>query len=129
MTPGDRRKLKKETRAEAEHKYVIRTEVKIHDKFASFLHRHDLPFVHSNPRKKSSIARGHPDFLITIPPSLFIEFKIAPNGLTPDQIEYIAKLERWGNRVFVITETEPGEAYATAIKAVQKYFKLSEITE
>ena len=130
MIPADRKKLGRVgmTAAEAQARYVTRTERDIHYKFISYLNRHRLKYQHSNPTRKSSIRSGTPDFLVGPRNNygFFIEFKVPPNGLTPVQEKEIAELRAEGNFVLVAEETEPGAAYTIAIQATAKFFGLDQ---
>jgi hypothetical protein len=128
MEPADRKKLGKrgETFLQAEKRRVTRTERDIHYKFISFLKRHEIPYTHSSPIRKSSIKKGHPDFLVGLRDNrgFYAEFKIPPNNLTKEQKEQIAFLERNGNTVIVAEETSPGAAYTAAIRETGRFFNL-----
>ena len=103
----------------------VKSERAIHDMVSAFLRRHELPFVHTDPTRKSSIIPGHPDFLITKwSRSLYIEFKIHPNTLQKVQEDYIAFLVRNHCIVHVITETTPGSAYQWATDVLTLFFNL-----
>jgi hypothetical protein len=127
MDPRDRKKLGNAGRTQKEISAVnyVKSERNIHDQFASFLRRHDLPYVHSDPTKKSSIIAGHPDFLVTRGRiGVYIEFKIPPNQLSKVQVEYINFLVKNANEVHVIAETAPGVALQKAQDVITETFNL-----
>ncbi|MBV8280837.1 MAG: hypothetical protein JO347_02090, partial [Candidatus Eremiobacteraeota bacterium] len=79
-----------------------RLEKELHGKFAGFLWRHELPFIHCNPTKASTIEPGTPDFCITYQDtSLYVEFKVGYNKLSPVQETRIAYLRKAGDTVLV----------------------------
>jgi hypothetical protein len=127
MDPKDRQRLGKAGRTQKEiaHANYVKSERKIHDQFISFLRRHELPYVHSDPTKKSSIATGHPDFLVTRGRiGVYIEFKIPPNPLRKEQTDYINFLLKNANEVHVILETAPGVALQEASDIITQTYKL-----
>jgi hypothetical protein len=127
MDPKDRQRLGKAGRTQKEiaHANYVKSERKIHDQFISFLRRHELPYVHSDPTKKSSIAPGHPDFLVTRGRiGIYIEFKIPPHQLSTVQVEYINFLLQNDNEVHVVLETAPGAALQTASDIITATFGL-----
>lgn len=128
MTPADRKKLGKrgETFAEADRRRVSRNERDIHYKFIGFLRRYEIPYIHSNPIRKSSIKKGKPDFFVgPIDDRGFsIEFKVPPNDLTNAQKDEIAFLLQKRNTVLIAEETSEGAAYTAAIKETAIFFNL-----
>ena len=128
MIPADRKKLGRVgmTAAEAQHRYVTRTERHIHDQFTSFCRRNGIEPIHSNPVRKSSTRSGLPDFICWKDRAIGIEFKIAGNDLSPIQRKVINEQLAKGNTVYVVTETEPGSAYKEATRIVKEFFGLVE---
>ena len=127
MDPQERKRLGNagRTQMEISTRQYIQSERKIHDQFCSFLRRHELPFVHTNPTRKSTIVPGFPDFQVTRRiRSIYIEFKIAPNQLQKVQVEYLDFLIHNENIVHVITETEPGTALKWASDIIIEFFNL-----
>lgn len=127
MVPADRKKYGKAGRTQMEiaQQQYIQSERKIHSEFVAFLRRHELPYVHSDPTKKSSIQPGHPDFQVTRDlRSIYIEFKMADGRLSQVQQDYIEFLRRNGNLVHVIVETAPGSALKAASEIITEFFDL-----
>ena len=113
MQKSDRLMLGKagRTRQEIAAANLRKLEREIHNDFVAFLRRHELPYVHADPTKRSGLPSGHPDFLVTCcSQSVYLEFKVPPNGLSKVQVDYLNFLERNHNRVEVVIETEPGAA-------------------
>ena len=106
------------TFAEAEADRVFELEIQLHNQFWSFLRRNDFEDVeYSNPRKPTRARKGRPDFLVCRGDRrLGIEFKIKPNKLSPDQIEFFKMAKRQGNAC-VICYT-----YASATKSMEEFF-------
>ena len=84
-------------------------ELKMHDQFSAWLYMRKklISKIHCNPRKRSTIEAGHPDYtLLRNNKCLLIELKDPPNGLSDMQIARIAELEAAGNTVYVCTSFE-----------------------
>lgn len=96
-------------------------EWEMHDEFSGWLYMRKrlISKIHANPRKKSTIEEGHPDYtLMRQNRCLMIELKVPPNGLTESQITRFAELNDAGNEVFVCT------TLADAIALTLEYFGL-----
>ena len=86
------------TSAEAADQYALTTEREMHRLFSSYCLLHGILYNHENPAKRSTSSVGWPDFRCFAPGKRFlaIEFKVRPNGLTPDQEEIKTRLEACG---------------------------------
>src|SRR5215831_6259478 len=118
LDPRDRKKLgrRAQTRAEALQMEIGRLERQIHVEFASFCHRHGVDVWHANPTRKSTIAKGLPDFLCWRDgQTVAIEFKIFPNKPSLEQETKFAELRAHGNAVHVCTQSPTHFAYQEAI--------------
>lgn len=122
MAPEDRKSLGKEgwTAAECHDKQSLKLERKLHAEFSGFLRRHEFELViHTDPRKKSAIMPGFPDYTILREGKvLFIEFKVSTNTLSDIQKEVIAMLLKEGFTVLVL------RSYADAVDATMKFFSV-----
>ena len=124
MDPGDRAKLPKEVRSTAAERQTVavsRLEREMHNGFSSWLNlrKQFFGFVHTNPVRKSTIKKGFPDFTVLHHGRvLLIEFKVPPNGLTPDQKDVFHELSVSGNQIYVCTTLED------AIHLTIEYFNL-----
>lgn len=104
-------------------------ELVLHDQFCSTLKRHNKIFgyVHANPRRKSTIRKGWPDFTVLCKiafghrpknASCLIEFKMPGGRLSKDQLDCFGELSAAGIDVFVCTSL--GDALAQLLE----YFEL-----
>ena len=86
------------TASEAADQYAIKTEREMHSKFCSYCGLHGILFEHEAPTKRSTSRPGWPDFRCFAPGKRFlaVEFKVRPNGLTPEQEEIKTRLEACG---------------------------------
>ena len=127
IDPRDRKKLgrRARTRAECLQMETARLERQIHAQFAGFCHRHGVDVWHANPTRKSTIAKGLPDFLCWRSGwAVAIEFKIFPNKPSPEQETRFAELRAHGNAVHVCTESSTHSAYQEAITLITAFFNL-----
>jgi hypothetical protein len=113
-----------DTQAKIDRKIEINLERKMHDQYISFLRRHELPFVHANPVKPSTIKKGCPDFTVTGGEkysyrSCYGEFKRPGQTLSEVQQEYIDYLVACGCKVYVWYD------YESAIKDTTEFFELA----
>jgi hypothetical protein len=123
MSPADRKEFGKAgwSMAEVQERVDIRLERRLHADFSGFLHRHDFGLViHTDPRKRSPIRPGWPDFSIfgTRGLTLFIEFKVGQNQCSAVQEEVIAELRAAGFTVLVL------HTYKEAVEATLDFFNL-----
>lgn len=82
------------TLSEAEEKAARREEIKLHDQFANWCRLNGIPYVHARPDRKSTIAKGHPDFtLLWHGRGVCIEFKAGKGKVTEDQAAKIKELD------------------------------------
>ena len=89
----------------------------IHNPFLNWLRERGIPYVHTNPTVRSTIAKGHPDFLVSYQGRcIYIECKRPDKGRLSDaQIEYIEFLRRAGNTVVV------AKSFADCVEAVEAW--------
>lgn len=113
-----------DTQEKIDRKTEIKLEGDLHNQYISFLRRHELPYIHANPGKPSTIQKGCPDFTVTGGEqygyrSMYGEFKLQGKTLSDDQREYIGYLVRCGCKVYVWYD------YQTAIKDTAEFFQLA----
>jgi hypothetical protein len=123
MSPADRKQFGKAgmTIADVQERVDLRLERKLHAEFSGFLRRHEFFLViHTDPRKRSPIRPGWPDFSIfgRYTQALFIEFKVGNNHCTAVQEEVIAELRAAGFTVLVLHN------YESAVEATLEFFNL-----
>jgi hypothetical protein len=121
MSPADRKQYGRAgwTAEDCQERVDLRLERKLHADFSGFLRRHEFGLViHTDPRKKSPIRPGWPDFSIfsRYSQTLFIEFKVGDNTLSTVQEEVIAELRAAGFTVLVLHN------YADAVEATLDFF-------
>jgi hypothetical protein len=109
------------TWAEAVARGNHRLERKLHADFSGFLKRHEDKIAlvhHTNPTKRTRATIGEPDYCIHFMSgkTLFIEFKVSNNTLSPEQLEITGRLKEAGFRVLVTGD------YAEAISIAQSLF-------
>jgi hypothetical protein len=95
-----------DTQKKIDAKNEAQTEKDLHDKYAGFLRRHNIAYIHASMVKKSTIQKGAPDFTVTpgeryAYKSFYGEFKVRPNKLSLEQLDYIVFLNKCGCKVFV----------------------------
>jgi len=119
MSAADRKRLGRAgmTSAEAADQYALKTEREMHRLFSSYCLLHGILPNHENPAKRSTSSVGWPDFRCFAADKRFlaIEFKVRPNGLTPEQEEIKTRLEACGWPYVV------AYSLAEAIHAAQQY--------
>jgi hypothetical protein len=94
MPLEQRRILVVPTLSEAEEKAARREELKLHDQFVNWCRLNGIPYIHARPDRKSTIAKGHPDFtLLWHGRGCCIEFKAGKGKVTQDQAEKIKELD------------------------------------
>jgi hypothetical protein len=123
MNPADRKQYGRAgwTTSEVQERVDLRLERKLHAEFSGFLRRHEFGLViHTDPRKRSPIRPGWPDYSIfgRYSQTLFIEFKVGENRCTPVQEEVIAELREAGFTVLVLHN------YESAVEATLDFFSL-----
>jgi hypothetical protein len=133
MDPKDReenlpkpiRLTSSERRAADERK----AELAMHNQFSAYLNLRKAVFgyVHANPRKRSTIRRGWPDFTVFCKVMLgprpktaaaLIEFKAVGGRISPDQLQCFGELSAAGIDVVICTTT------GDAIEQLIEYFEL-----
>ena len=110
-----------ETQAKLEAKAEAKNEKEMHEKYAGFLNRYALPFIHADMFKKATIRKGTPDFTVTGGEtygfrSMYGEFKMPGKTLSPEQEHYIRYLRSCGCAVFIWYD------YVTARNDTAKFF-------
>ena len=123
MSPADKKQYGRAgwTVAEVQERVDLRLERKLHAEFSGFLRRHEFSLViHTDPRKRSPIRPGWPDFSIfgTRGLTLFIELKVGQNQCTAVQEEVIAELRAAGFTALVL------HTYKDAVEATLDFFSL-----
>jgi hypothetical protein len=109
------------TKEERAEKYTARLERELHGQFSGFLKRHEdfiALVVHSNTAKPTRSTPGTPDYCIHFMSgnSLFLEFKVNDNKLSPEQEEITDRLREAGYKVLITGD------YAEAIRIAQSLF-------
>jgi hypothetical protein len=117
-------KARGKTMAEIEIETEVKCERDLHDKYISFLRRNELPYIHANPVKESTIQLGCPDFCVT--PGikygcryLYGEFKMPGKRLSAAQVEYHAFLKERGCPVRV------WYSYEQAVRETREFFGMT----
>lgn len=86
MSAADRKAYGQMTAAEAQDKFAVTTERKMHDEFSSWLRLNGLYFIHAPMiRKVRELPKGHPDFTILARDVICVEMKVPGKSLEPDQ--------------------------------------------
>ena len=98
-----------------------RSEIKLHANFSGFLKRHEDKIAlvhHTNPARPSRSTIGEPDFMIAFMngKTVYVEFKVGANKLSPEQSEIIARLLGGYHEVLVTG------SYEEAIAFVQQHW-------
>jgi hypothetical protein len=108
------------TPEEASERHNLTLERDIHNQFGSWLYRQGFEdYYHSDPVRRPTIKAGLPDFGIYQDSRiLFIEFKVPPNKLSPDQEAAFARMGRKGNVILICY------SYEEAARATSKFFNL-----
>ena len=104
MSPEDRAPMGKlgytaeETLALYNHKH----EKQMHEDFIQWLNLNEIYYIHSRMDKKSTIAKGAPDFTIIHQGiGFFIEFKTPQNTLSEEQKAHAKKIMASGTDYFI----------------------------
>ena len=120
MTPEDRKANGIKTPEEEAAGHNLSLERTIHHQFGGWLYRHEFrDYYHSDPVRRPTIKAGLPDFGIYRDSRiLFVEFKVKPNGLSPEQEIVFGRMGRQGNVILVCYSFEE------AVKATAKFFNL-----
>jgi VRR-NUC domain len=96
-----------------------RLESKLRGEVIGFAVRHGIIVDTANPSRRSTLANGRPDLLLTKDRRcLYMELKTGYNKLSPEQKDYIGKLTEAGNRVEVVRD------YPTATSIILEFFGL-----
>jgi Holliday junction resolvase len=91
----------------------------IHRPFIKWLKERGIPYVNARSDVPSTIAKGHPDFVIGVNGRcLYIEVKTSSGKLSKEQIEYIEFLRSVNNPVIVCRSLEE------CVTAVQSWLNL-----
>ena len=110
------------TRKECEHAYSYKLEKDEHKTFSQWLNLKEIPFIHAQNHKKSTIEIGWPDYTIIYNGcSMCIEFKVKGNKPSEDQLRVFEKLESTGTSVHVC------ENASEAILHVREWWRVNEI--
>jgi len=96
MHPQDRPKGNAgKTRVECEQKYSHKLEKDEHRTFSQWLDLKEIPYIHAQNHKRSTIQIGWPDFTIFYNGmALCIEFKVKGNKPSEDQVRSMDKLRK-----------------------------------
>lgn len=122
MTKEDRNPMGKAglTATEITQIFSAKREKEMHDIFSQWLNLNGVPFIHARTDKKSTIAKGAPDFtLIYRGKALCIEFKMPGQKITPDQDLFIEHLKKSETPVFICNMA------AEAIELTRKTLKIN----
>lgn len=120
LTPEQRKqsglpKLFSEILTERQPKLEIK---ELHQPFIQWLRLNEVPFLYSNPRKKTTIRVGWPDFSVfKNGRTAFVEFKRPGGVISTDQEKVISELSDGGFPVIVSTSL--GEAIFLVRAALQ----------
>jgi hypothetical protein len=96
-----------------------RLEKKLRGEVIGFCERHGIIVDTPNPTRRSTLANGRPDLLLTKSKRcLYVELKTGYNKLSPEQEAYRLKLIDAGNRVEVVRD------YPTATIIIMEFFGL-----
>ena len=100
----------------------------LHDQFSAFCRRNSIIYWHSDPRMKSTIRAGLPDFLcLRENKVVLIEFKVGTNDLTAEQEEVFCEIRQCGNEgVHVFIDTAQTNAYEEATDLLKRVYNLGE---
>lgn len=105
MSPADRKKLGAAglTAGEATAKALAGEEIALQDQIGSLLRQRDVPYIQPNPKRKSPLPEGWPDFTFTYRGVPFVvEVKTAVGTLSAEQAKLHPQLARAGWRVRVV---------------------------
>jgi hypothetical protein len=104
MSAEDRKPLGKAgfTSAEVREICTKKAEKEMHEVFTQWLNLNNIYHVHSRMDKKSTIAKGTPDFTIVYGgKGFFIEFKTPQNTLSDEQKVHMKKIMASGTQYFL----------------------------
>lgn len=104
MSAEDRRRYAKGqfTAMEVYERVAAKDEKKEHNRFISWLRRHDLDYTHSRTDKRSTIQKGVADFHIWKGERhCFVEFKSEFGKLSQEQKDFLARQCERGTPVLV----------------------------
>lgn len=121
MSDADRAKLGKAgmTTAEAQAKYTVKLERETHKLISQWLNLNGVTYVHSRTDKRTTQAKGVPDFIIIANNKcLLLEAKREKEKLRPEQLAFKVKCERGGTAVHVIYDA------ATAIELIRTFLRI-----
>jgi hypothetical protein len=132
MDPKDRAQLPRAIRLTSSERRAAderKAELAMHDEFCSYLNLRKAVFgyVHANPRKRSTIRRGWPDFTVCCKimagprpktAAALIEFKALGGRISPDQFHCFGELTAAGIDVVICTTA------GDAIEHLIEYFEL-----
>ncbi len=107
VSPADRKMLGQMTAAEGLAAFAAREEKELHKLISLELTRFNIVFAHSRMDKRTTNAKGLPDFLFVyhgIPYA--IEAKAPKGVLTPEQVRTIVRMEENGWSCHVVRSFE-----------------------
>ncbi len=95
-------------------------EKKLRDQIEGFCMRNKIDADGGDDHRRSRLRTGRPDLVLTRNNrSLWVEFKVRNNKLSPAQYEHIAWLRECGNETIII------EDYADGIHRISAWFEIS----
>jgi hypothetical protein len=109
MATADRKALGKAGMLpeEAEAAFIAKNERQLHDQIANLLRLRRIWFCHSRTDRKTTQAKGVPDFLLALNgAAVAIEVKYGPGKLSDDQERCIAHMRACGWSVHVVRDLE-----------------------
>jgi hypothetical protein len=113
MPKEERKELKILTDDEAQARVNRGEELKLHAQFESWCRRNGVVYVHSRTDRKSTIAKGHPDFtLLWGGKGCLVEFKAENGSLSPEQIEKLPEIGRANVPVLVTSSYQAAVSFA-----------------
>ena len=98
-------------------KTAVKHEIKdLHMPFIAWLRIKELPYVHADPSRRSTIAKGWPDFgVFHDGRHVFVEFKVPGGKLRPDQEACHRRMAAAGESVLVTSDLAEAISYTCGI--------------
>ena len=108
---------------EKAEKTAVKHEIKdLHTPFIAWLRIKELPYLHADPSRRSTIAKGWPDFTVFYgkgnlgnPTHIFVEFKVPGGKLRPDQEACHRRMAAAGESVLVTSDLAEAISYTCGI--------------